>query len=242
MRVISAGKTDKGYVRANNEDGFLVDDELKIYAVADGMGGHKAGEIASRVTLDALRDTLKRDPKGAAAGSLLERGLQTAGIRMFAQIDKDPELRGMGTTLTGLLLSHENKATLVHVGDSRCYRMRAGKLTLLTEDHSWVWEQRKAGVLSEAEAATHPMRNVITRSVGHGGESNPDITSIDVLAGDTFMLCSDGLCGYVGDDQIAAAMAPVANDAKAVTDRLVQLALDAGGEDNVTVVALHVTN
>lgn len=238
MKLVSAGKSDKGYVRSNNEDGFLVDDELRIYAVADGMGGHRAGEIASRVTLEALRDTLGRE-RNAPPGTTLERALKTAGIRMFAQAEKDPELRGMGTTLTALLAGAEGKGTLVHVGDSRCYRWRGGKLTLLTEDHSWVWEQRKAGLLNETEAASHPMRNVITRSVGHGGESNPDIFSVDIAPGDAFMLCSDGLCGYVSDAEIGAAFGPMATDPAAVVDKLIAVALDHGGEDNVTIVALY---
>lgn len=239
MKVASAGKSDKGFVRSNNEDGFLLDDDLRIYAVADGMGGHRAGEIASRVTLEALRDTLTRE-KNAPPGSTLERAMKTAGIRIFGQAEKDPELRGMGTTLTALLVNADTKGTLVHVGDSRCYRWRSGKLTLLTEDHSWVWEQRKAGLLTDSEATTHPMRNVITRSVGHGGESNPDIFSVDVAPGDAFMLCSDGLCGYVTDAEIGAHWGPVADNPAAAVDQLIALALDHGGEDNVTVVALHI--
>lgn len=240
MKVQSAGKTDKGFVRSNNEDGFLVEDSVGIYAVADGMGGHRAGEIASRVTLDALRDTLHRDHAQASPALTLERALQTAGIRMFSQVDKDPELRGMGTTLTALLLTPGPTATLVHVGDSRCYRWRGGELNQLTEDHSWVWEQRKAGLITDADMTTHPMRNVITRSVGHGGESNPDIFEVDVLPGDLLMLCSDGLCGYVPDEEIAQVFAQFHDDVTVLVDKLIALALTHGGEDNVTVVAVRI--
>jgi protein phosphatase len=240
VKVQATGKTDKGYVRSNNEDSFLVDEAIGIYAVADGMGGHKAGEIASKTTLDAMRDSLLRE-KGTSPSLALERALQTAGIRIFAQIEQDPELRGMGTTLTALLIQPNSakSATIVHVGDSRCYRWRGGVLSLLTEDHSWVWEQRKAGLISESEVTTHPMRNVITRSVGHGGESNPDILPIDVSPNDLFILCSDGLCGYVSDSEIGDIVRQFQADTKLLTERLIALALDHGGEDNVTVVVVR---
>ena len=150
MKISSAGKTDKGYVRTNNEDSLLVDDALGLYAIADGMGGHRAGEVASKVTHEALRDTLVREYKGGPATTVLQRGLQTAGIRLFARIEEDGELRGMGTTLTALLIppDQESRATVVQVGDSRCYRWRGGAFNMLTDDHSWVWEQRKAGLLT----------------------------------------------------------------------------------------------
>ncbi len=240
MQIQAAGKTDRGYVRSNNEDGLLMDGELGIFAVADGMGGHKAGEIASRVTLEALRDTMAREGREASPNRTLTRALQTAGLRIFSSTEQDPELRGMGTTLTAMLVSG-NQATLVHVGDSRCYRWRGGRLEQITEDHSWVWEQRKAGLISDADVFTHPMRNVITRSVGHGGESNPDILTIDLAAGDLFVLCTDGLCGYVSDERIAGAVAAAGANPQAVVDGLIAIALEQGGEDNVTVVVLRVT-
>lgn len=238
MRIESAGKTDRGYVRTNNEDGLLVDDRLGIYAVADGMGGHRAGEIASRLTLEALRDTLEREGGHADPAIALGRALQTAGIRILAESQADPQLRGMGTTLTALLIEN-GRGTLVHVGDSRCYRLRGGAFELLTEDHSWVWEQRKLGLISEADTRTHPMRNVITRSVGHGGESHPDILPVDVQPGDLYVLCTDGLCGYVPDAEIAAVVDAHRNEPAHLVDRLIDLALQHGGEDNVSAVALR---
>ncbi len=240
MKVKAFGRTDKGYVRSNNEDGFFVDEELGVYAVADGMGGHRAGEVASTVTLEALRDTVHRD-KGNPPVATLERAMQTAGLHIFNQVEKAPDLRGMGTTLTGLLIVPGDTAqgNLVHVGDSRCYRFRDNKLEQLTEDHSWVWEQQKAGLLSATEAGQHPMRNVITRSVGHGGESNPDLIAVDLAPGDLYMLCSDGLCGFVGDDEIEAIIRDCPTDPEKLTERLVNCALEHGGEDNVTVVCLR---
>ncbi len=238
MRFHSAGKTDRGYVRSNNEDGLLIDVDLGIYAVADGMGGHKAGEVASSVTLEALRDTLEKTP-GQPSRNALSRALQTAGLRILARTEQDPGLRGMGTTLTALLV-RDGEASLVHVGDSRCYRLRGDSFELLTEDHSWVWEQRKAGLISDADLFSHPMRNVITRSVGHGGESNPDLIAVDMQPHDLFVLCSDGLCGYVNDDEIGRVVRRESPSVERVVDALIETALNAGGEDNVTVVAVYV--
>jgi serine/threonine protein phosphatase PrpC len=241
VRVFSAGKTDRGYVRTNNEDGLFIDNDLGVFAVADGMGGHKAGEIASRVTLDALRDTAMREQKGDDSARTLTRALQTAGLRIFSATEQEPELRGMGTTLTAMLI-HDSTAHIGHVGDSRCYRWRGERLELLTEDHSWVWEQRRAGLISESESLTHPMRNVITRSVGHGGESNADIFPIDIQPGDLYVLCSDGLCGYVPDEEIANVVRVHAPEPQAVVDGLIAKALEYGGEDNVTIVVVKVEN
>lgn len=237
MRYLSAGNTDRGYVRANNEDAFLIDVSHGLYAVADGMGGHQAGEVASTVTLEALKDTLERNA-GLAPESALSRALQTAGLRLLARTEKEPSLGGMGTTLTALLVQ-EAKGYIVHVGDSRCYRLRDGRFELLTEDHSWVWEQRKAGLIKDADLFSHPMRNVITRSVGHGGESNPDIFEIDIKSGDTYVLCSDGLCGFVDDEEIGTAVKRSATDPEKLVADLITIALEHGGEDNVTVVALR---
>jgi PPM family protein phosphatase len=239
VSIKAAGKTDRGYVRSNNEDGLFLDEYLGIYAVADGMGGHHAGEVASRVTLEALRDTLAREGVGADPATSLSRALQTAGLRIFSATQQDPSLRGMGTTLTALLVWPQS-AMMVHVGDSRCYRWRDKRLELLTEDHSWVWEQRKAGLITEADTLTHPMRNVITRSVGHGGESNPDIFPVEVKPGDLYILCTDGLCGYVRDEPIAEKAAEFEADPQALVDALIEVALEAGGEDNVTVVVARV--
>jgi PPM family protein phosphatase len=236
--IRAAGRTDKGYVRTNNEDGFFIDNFIGLFAVADGMGGHRAGEIASKVTLEALSDIITRE-QGQDPERSLGRALQAAGLRISRETENAPELRGMGTTLTGMLL--QNKvAYVVHVGDSRCYRLRADKLEMLTEDHSWVWEQRKLKLISDADMRTHAMRNVITRSVGHGGESNPDIFSVETRSGDVFMLCSDGLCGYVEDDVIEATLRKHGDDPQAAANALIDVALEAGGEDNVTIVVIRI--
>ena len=237
MRYLSAGNTDRGYVRSNNEDGFLIDVDHGLYAVADGMGGHQAGEIASSVTLEALKDTLERN-ESLAPESTLSRALQTAGLRLLSRTEKEPSLGGMGTTLTAMLVE-DSKAHIVHVGDSRCYRLRSDRFELLTEDHSWVWEQRKAGLISDADLFTHPMRNVITRSVGHGGESNPDIFEVAIEPGDTYVLCTDGLCGFINDEEISAIVRRDPSDVETIVAELIRIALEAGGEDNVTVVALR---
>lgn len=240
--LLGWGLSDIGQLREANEDHCLVDLDMGLLLVCDGMGGHVGGATASRTAANAFRDALW---VRADAGGLRGRGArqvvgQAASAASFAVYDKaaaDPELSGMGTTLTGLVV-YQGVAHVAHVGDSRAYLIRGGRLRQLTEDHSLVQEQVRAGLLSENEARHSRLRNVITRSVGFNREVEVDLLSFPTRPGDTFVLCSDGLTGPV-DDETLAEIVDTAFLGKAV-QVLVDLANAMGGEDNITVVIGHV--
>lgn len=244
--VTSLGaKTDLGRVRENNEDKFeffVPEDEDSLarkgslYAVADGMGGHNAGQIASELALKTVIGAYYADPSPIVEDSL-RAAFGQANALIFDAARAITERSGMGTTLTALVLRGED-AFLAHVGDSRCYRVRESVIEQVTEDHSWVCEQVKRGAMNEAEALASPFRNVITRSLGAAPSVEVDVISHELRAGDTFVLCSDGLSGEVTAEEIRdAAREPGAS--KAAWD-LVNLALERGGHDNITVLIVAV--
>ncbi|MCX8052228.1 MAG: Stp1/IreP family PP2C-type Ser/Thr phosphatase [Armatimonadetes bacterium] len=244
--VTSIGaKTDLGRVRENNEDKFeffVPEDEdtlaLKgsFYAVADGMGGHSAGQIASELAIKTAIRSYYNDPNPVVEDSL-KQALQQANALIFDAARAIAERSGMGTTMTALVLRGE-EAFIAQVGDSRCYRLRDGELRQLTEDHSWVNEQVKRGGLSVDEAEASPFRNVITRSLGNSPSVEVDVFTEQVEAGDVFLLCSDGLTGEVSDEEICRVMA--SHSPSEAAWNLVDLALEHGGRDNVTVLIVAV--
>lgn len=250
MRTESAGATDPGRKRANNEDSFLVLDKAHIFAVADGIGGREGGEIASAMAVDTLREAVpdllgssdRTPPAGVAdAGerepSALRYAVSLANRSIIDAVRQRPGLAGMGTTLTALLLASTG-AHLVHAGDSRAYRLRSGTLRQLSEDHSVVAEQIKAGVLTRAQARRSAHRHVITRALGIQEEIAPDLWKESLRAGDIFLLCSDGLTEMVNDKEIAKILKDSA-PGKAVT-KLIAAANKAGGADNITAVIVKV--
>ena len=230
----SAGRTDPGRVRRRNEDTFVLDPPL--FAVADGMGGAQAGEVASRLAATVFREF--HDADRLAPDERVQAIIQEANRRIFERASADSNLSGMGTTVTAALLTG-GRVVLGHVGDSRAYRIRDGELDQLTEDHSLVGDLMRSGRLTPEEAEAHPQRSVITRALGSEPEVDVDTTSIDVQPGDLFLLCSDGLTTMVGDDDILGilAAAPTLDDA---ARELVRAANTGGGEDNVTVVLFGV--
>ena len=240
--LLGWGLSDIGRLREANEDSCLVDPEMGLLLVCDGMGGHLGGATASRTAAHAFRDALRIR---AAAGGLRGRGArsavgQAAAAASAAVHDKAAStaaLAGMGTTLTGLVLAG-SIAHIAHVGDSRAYLLRGGRIRQLTEDHSLVQEQVRAGLLSETEARSSRLRNVITRSVGFSREVEVDLLSLPVRGGDTFLLSSDGLTGHVNDKTLEEVL-DTTFYAKAV-HVLVDMANARGGEDNITVVVGHV--
>jgi len=247
IRLVTAlgAKTDLGRIRENNEDKyefFIPEDEdtlaLKgaFYAVADGMGGHAAGQIASELALKTAIKAYYSDSSPILEESL-RAAFQTANALIYDAARAISERAGMGTTMTALVLRGE-EAFVAHVGDSRCYRLRGGKLEQLTEDHTWVNEQVKRGLMSREEAELSPFRNVITRSLGNTPSVEVDILSDELKVGDVFLLCSDGLTGEVSDDEIRDALLK-SPPSKAAWD-LVELALDHGGRDNCTVLIVAV--
>jgi len=249
MNVASFGATDVGRRRKDNEDAYLVDDELGLYVVCDGMGGHAAGEVASARTIEVVRDHVRANievvrklgedfnqENRAAAIRLLERAIQLACADVYQLAQADAAKRGMGTTCVALLVAGE-KGVIGHVGDSRIYLIRGGQAHRLTEDHTLVQAQLKQGVITRDQAETSPYRNVITRAVGIQASVHVDTLLTDLLPGDVYLLCSDGLHGYIEDDETAEAFtsAPLPE----LPEALIRLANERGGKDNITVVAVQ---
>ncbi len=237
MTSIRAGSaTDVGMVRTNNEDLALVGDSL--WAVADGMGGHAGGEVASRTAIDTLLGAFSNDPTTAG----LEEAVRRANEVVWQKGISSTELRGMGTTITALGVVRADggdRLALVNVGDSRAYLLHDGELSQLTEDHSLVEEWVRSGELSPEEATLHPQRHIVTRALGAGPEVDVDTILLAPALGDRVMLCSDGLTDEVGDSEIAEILA-VLKDPQAAAADLVQAARDHGGNDNITVVVIDV--
>jgi PPM family protein phosphatase len=230
----SAGRTHPGKVRRRNEDSYVLDPPL--FAVADGMGGAQAGEVASRLTAAAFREYHEAD--GLPPDERIQSIIQEANRRIYERARADSDVSGMGTTVTAALLTG-GRVTLGHVGDSRAYRIRDGELEQLTEDHSLVADLMRSGRLTPEEAEAHPQRSVITRALGTDPHVDVDTMAVEAEPGDVFLLCSDGLTTMVGDEDILGilAAAPTLGDA---AKELVRAANTGGGEDNVTVVLFRV--
>jgi serine/threonine protein phosphatase PrpC len=226
----SAGKTDPGRVRRRNEDAFVVDPPL--FAVADGMGGAQAGEVASRLAAAAFREYREADE--LAPEERVQAIIKEANRRIYDRARTDSEVSGMGTTVTAALLT-DGRVVIGHVGDSRAYRIRNGRLEQLTDDHSLVADLMRSGRLTAEEAEGHPQRSVITRALGTDPDVDVDTLVIEVEAGDLFLLCSDGLFTMVSDSEVLQTVERAATLDKAARD-LVRAANTGGGEDNVTVV------
>jgi protein phosphatase len=225
-----AGLSHPGRRRRRNEDAFVVSPPL--FAVADGMGGAKAGEIASRLAAAAVRE---EEADRVNVGELIRE----ANRRVFERARDDASASGMGTTMT-VALVEDDHVTIGHVGDSRAYRLRAGELEQLTEDHSLVAELVRSGRLSPEEAEMHPQRSVITRALGTEADVDVDTFNVDAQPGDVFLLCSDGLTTMVGDERIVDVVGANRNDLGRAAKQLIGDANRSGGEDNVTVVFFEI--
>ena len=243
-----AGLSDVGRRRVSNEDAYFLDNELGLYVVADGMGGHAAGEVASQEAVDTVRGMVRQgqdlldsviggdhSPETLwKVGRLLESAVQAATYMVFGIAQNDPQQAGMGTTLSALLLCGPFGVT-AQVGDSRVYMVREGNVAQLTEDHTLIAWQLKQGIISEREAAMSPHKNVITRAVGSREYVQVDTHFFQTAPGDTFVLCSDGLHGYLRDEEIPDV---VAHGPEESTQRFVDLANARGGRDNITAVVV----
>ena len=247
------GRTDVGPVREHNEDSMLVDLENAVFVVADGMGGHAAGEVASAMAADTVRRTLVgaadpdetrlvRDHSAEDPADVLRERLRyamnQASIAIRRSSEENPEQRGMGTTVVVLVVDGD-RAHLAHVGDSRAYLFRDGKLVRLTRDHTVVQQEIDAGRLTPELARLLPHKHILTQSVGFHGPVEPDTTTRAIEPGDVFILCSDGMTDPLDDDALEEIIADTPVDLLA--DKLVEEALKAGTEDNVTVVAVGVS-
>ncbi len=250
MKFKSKGATDIGRLREANEDAFLIDDERRLYLVADGMGGHRGGDFASKKALELVIEELSELEKSQEATQPLPqagdrtptqirlmRAFQRANQRLFEISMQEPTLRGMGTTLTGLQFD-EKFANIAHIGDSRAYLIRDGKIQQLTEDHSWVHEQVKMGILTEEEARNHPLKNIITRSLGHERDIEVDLEKIEYKPKDKYLLCSDGLTNMISDQEILKII--LEHPLEDAVQALIERANQEGGYDNITVVLVEV--
>ena len=251
-RVSSAAATHPGMRREGNEDAFCARSDLGLYVVADGMGGHAAGEVASRLAVDVIEafiaDTCDADLNRtwpfaynkalSLAGNRLKASFRLANRRIGAAMAADDALRGMATTVAAVLVA-DGPPTIAHIGDSRVYLWRGGRLQPLTQDHSWVGEQVRAGVLTEADARRHPWRNVVTRAIAGGEDPDADVSDVEVAVGDRLLICSDGLSTVVAPERLTAIFAegrPLEDTCTA----LIEAANEAGGPDNITVLVLNV--
>jgi len=232
--VTAAQRTDIGRVRKQNEDAAYMNEERGIYVVADGMGGHLAGEVASAMVIDAMKHMAEKHD--TASISVLKETVLAAHEAISARARANQNCSGMGTTVSAMWRGGRYMY-IAHVGDSRIYRFRRGKLEQITQDHSLVEELVRAGIISREEARNHPRRNIITRALGTPGENAPDMLAADMEAGDLWLLCTDGLSSMVSDEELARVLGS-GKKLEKMADCLLKMALDAGGRDNVTLI-LH---
>ncbi len=249
MQIESYAISDKGMVRSRNEDSFYCGDDLNLYVVADGMGGHRGGDVASKLAVEEIARVVRKwgsDDEKEITGveglhpetdSKLELALKRANRKIWEESNSNPEYRGMGTTATAVFIT-DTEATIAHVGDSRAYLVRNSEIRQITEDHSWVNEQVKAGFITNEEARTHRLKNLITRSLGHEADVKVDVLRLKIEKGDLFLLCSDGLTNLINDDEMRDTV--VSLDPDKALKKMVETANKRGGHDNITAVMIKV--
>ena len=245
-----AGMTDVGCVRKHNEDNFLMSAELGLFIVADGLGGHAAGEVASQIVVESMgrfvNDTVEQertwpvdyDASLSFNANRLKAAITLSDKAIAEDIRSNPERETMGSTVVAALVSG-SKATLAHVGDSRAYLLDPEGIRQVTKDHSWVAEQVANGILTPSEARVHPFRNVITQALGNGGDLDIEIQEMDLAESERLLLCSDGLSGMVPDQQIWE-IVKQAGSLQSAAEALISAARAAGGEDNISVILLGI--
>jgi len=252
FRLVACGRSDVGMRRPHNEDTIEVNAPLHLYVVADGMGGHAAGEVASHTAVDQIREFLTHarvdkdftwpfgfDNSRSLPENLLSSAIHLANRRVCQLAGENRDYNGMGTTLSALFES-EDLIHIGHVGDSRIYRLRGGQLELVTTDHSWVNEQLQRNIITEDEARHHRWRNVITRALGNRSELEVDLKSVEPLDEDLFLLCSDGLSAMVCDEEIARILHGADDDLDGACQDLIDAANREGGLDNISVILVRV--
>ncbi|HEY6546727.1 MAG TPA: Stp1/IreP family PP2C-type Ser/Thr phosphatase [Vicinamibacteria bacterium] len=247
------GQTDVGRRRKLNEDNFLVAPEPNLYAVCDGMGGHNAGEVASKMAIETLQAFIEKSHKEKEItwpygldvnlsydGNRLKTAIKLANKKVYRAADNREDYTGMGTTVVASLVS-EDTLTVGSAGDSRCYLLRGEELKQLTRDDSWVSAALGEGILNSDEIERHPLRNVITKAVGAKEAIELDVVEQKLESGDVVLICSDGLHAMLSDDQIKGAMLPFPTSLEVAAGKLIDAANEAGGKDNVSVVLLRYT-
>jgi protein phosphatase len=240
MTLTCAAVTDRGLVRRNNEDAYIADAALGLFAVADGMGGHAGGEVASRVVADELRRGVLRTGESTDPTDRLEEAIRGANRRLAELVQGKVVQDGAGATVAAALV-HDDRAVIANVGDCRVYLARADTLTQITRDHSMVAEQVSLGLLAPEEAARHPLRHVVTRSISGNEDIAVDTWELPVRAGDRMLLCSDGVHGLVEAADLSRLACDPTGDLGALCRKIVDLAKQRGGSDNATVVLVSIT-
>jgi protein phosphatase len=248
VRITCQALSDVGRKRKGNEDSLFLSEEQPLFVVADGMGGHAAGEVASKVAVEAIAEFVELtggnqeitwpfglDDSISYEGNRLKTAVRHANSRVLEATRQSAEYEGMATTVAAVLVDGD-VANLAHVGDSRIYLWSGGEIRLLTRDHSWVNEQIENGAISAEQARSHPLRNVVTRALGGRADLLVDIQSRRMATGDVLLLCSDGLTTMVPDEDIARVLGESNGDVGQAARALVHLANDRGGEDNITVL------
>jgi len=249
------GLTDVGRRRKLNEDSFLIDNDLSLFAVCDGMGGHNAGEVASQMAIEALASFIRKsaeddeemtwpfgfDQALSLEANRLQNAIHVANGSVFRAADNRADLSGMGTTLVAVLITGD-RLVLGSAGDSRCYLLRDGELRQLTRDDSWVSTAWAEGILTADEIERHPFRNVITKAVGAKDSLEVDIHEHILRSGDMVLICSDGLHGMVHDQDILGLLTPPPEPLDEATKRLIDAANESGGRDNISVILLRYTD
>lgn len=251
LKVVSAGLTDVGRKRNHNEDSFLIDEELQLYVVADGMGGHAGGGTASRIAVETIDKELRRaresrdnpfistsNLQDALIPEALRTAVEKACLAIYTAAQEDSRLSGMGTTVISLVVK-DDQAFFAHVGDSRAYLIRGELIQQISEDHSLVNEQIKAGMITPEEAKHSRYKNIITRSVGFEEEVQVDVMGVISEPGDVFLLCSDGLANMLEDKEIHELVLQT-DRFQDVPQKLIDLANERGGDDNITVIVVQV--
>ena len=232
MKLVAYGKTDKGLVRTENEDDFCIEGDLGFSAVADGMGGHASGEVASKMAIDIVRDYFKNEKEPLS--NRMTSGIRLANRAIYDASRNQSQWNGMGTTIAAALLIG-NRLSVAHVGDSRVYLVRGGNLEQITDDHTIVSEQVQKGLMTREEADQSGMRHILTRALGIDPDVNVDVDELTMSKGDRLVFCSDGLSELVSDDEILYAV--MSSDTPEIAcDQLVNMANQKGGHDNITVI------
>lgn len=237
MKILANALTNIGMKRRINQDAFLQDDTLRLYIVADGMGGHRGGEVASRLAVNVLKEFIEKHLDDMTPAEALEKGINKAGEEIFKMSQENEELAGMGTTVMALLFRGD-RVFVGQVGDSRAYLMVKDSIWQITEDHSLLNEEIRAGRITAGQAANYQFKNVITRSVGYENRVLVDVYRRQVRTGDIYLICSDGLSGLVETQEILDIVKK--EGLKDSSQKLIDMANERGGDDNISVVVCEV--
>lgn len=237
LRIEYGAQCDQGLVRTSNEDSYVANEESMVFLVADGMGGHAAGEVASQISASSVEEIMSGRSPDTNPEDLLQLAVQYANKRVYDTQEEQPECRGMGSTLT-VLTFMKDRYYVAQVGDSRAYLFRDNALEQLTQDHSVVWSLFESGILTKDDISRHPQKNLITRSIGTHPEVEIDFFDGDAAEGDIYLLCSDGLTDVLSDQDILQIIKSSSKNPQKIAEKLVDTTNSSGGPDNVTAVVV----